>query len=102
MLGGALRPDDRQIRSLEAAFSPHEMAADTSLLAEQLRAVGGVAVGAARAALIERTHVGDNLPNLVAREEDAGHRRAGDAIGNVVEQVGVRASVKKHTGLEIR
>src|SRR5258708_38864024 len=100
MLHGALRPDDGQIRPLEAAFAAQQMAADTSLLAEQRRAARRVALGAAGAALIERTHVGDNLPDLIAREEDAGHRRAGDAVRDVVEQVGGRTSVKEDAGLE--
>ena len=60
----------------------------------------GVAFGTVRSALAERTHVGYDLPDLIAREEDAGHGRAGDAVGDVVEQVGVSAAVEEDAGAE--
>ncbi len=101
MLGRALCSDHRKVRPFEPAFAAHQVATDASFLAEQFAAVRRISGRPVDAAGAERPNVGDHLPDLIAREEDAGHGGAGDAIGDVEKNVGVGSAVEEYAGLEV-
>src|SRR6266851_776560 len=99
--GGVLGIQHRRLDMQAARESQMTLDSDASLFAEQFAAARRVSGGPVDAACAERPNVGDHLPDLIAREEDAGHSGTGDAIGDVEKNVGVSGAVEEYAGLEV-